>query len=318
MRVAFLGNSEFSATILDMLRKSSRHSVVCVVSSIDKKSGRGNKVIYSDVKKYALSNNLPFLQFKSVSREGEEAIRRFMPDVLVTASFGQMLKENILNLAPYGVINVHASLLPKYRGSAPINYAIINGEKKTGITIMKTALSLDSGDMILKKELDISDDETAGDLLKRLSIVGGELLISALDKIEDGVATFTPQNEEEASYYPKLDKDMSFIDFDKTAKQIKDFCRGLNPWPVARVKYRDSIIKVYEACPYDNFENINLAEFKSGDIVFSSGKKGLVVKCSGGLVRLKRVQAENSKVMDDTSFLNGKKLEVGCNLGENK
>ena len=317
MRVAFLGNSEFSVTVLDMLRKS-RHLVVCVVSSIDKQSGRGNKIVYSDVKKYAISHNIPFLQFKSVSREGEEAIRRFMPDVLVTASFGQMLKENILNLAPYGVINVHASLLPKYRGSAPINYAIINGEKKTGITIMKTALSLDSGDMILKKDIDIGNDETAGDLLKRLSILGGELLNSALDKIEDGTAILTPQNEEEASYYPKLDKNMSFIDFDKTAKQIKDFCRGLNPWPVARVNYKGNVIKVYEATPYDNVENINLASVKSGDIVVASGKKGLVVKCSGGLVRLKRVQAENSKLMDDTSFLNGRKLEVGSNLGENK
>ena len=150
MKVAFLGCSNFSSIVLDRLLKS-HHEVVCVVSSLDKKVGRGGKVEYGELKKFALSHNLPLLQYKSVSKEGFDEIKSFAPDVLVTASFGQLLKQNILSLAKYGCINVHASLLPKYRGSAPINWAIISGEKQSGITIMQTALKLDSGDMILTK-----------------------------------------------------------------------------------------------------------------------------------------------------------------------
>ena len=180
MRVAFLGNNEFSRIVLDRLIKSG-HFVVCVVASPDKEVGRGKKVVKSDFKNYVDSKKIPLLSFKNVSKDGEEAIRSFMPDVLVTASFGQILRENILNLAPYGVINVHASLLPKYRGSAPVNYAIINGERETGVTIMQTALSLDSGDIILSKSLDILEDENALELTNRLAYLGGEALVEALD-----------------------------------------------------------------------------------------------------------------------------------------
>ena len=319
MRVAFLGNNEFSKIVLDALLKSS-HYVVCVVSSIDKEVGRGKKVVTSDFKNYVTSKNLPLLSFKNVSREGEEAIRSFRPDVLVTASFGQLLKENILDLAPYGVINVHASLLPKYRGSAPVNYAIINGEKETGVTIMQTELTLDTGDIILRQSLDIDDDETAGGLTTRLAYLGGELLVKALDKMETGDITRTKQDEGLATTYKKLDKKMSYINFDKSVKEIKDFVRGLIPWPISRVKYKDIDILVHQVEPFNNFQNINLNEYKNGDIVLSNSKIGLVVKCRDGLVRLSTIQLPNGKVLEDKAVLNGRKLDEGVclNAGDTK
>lgn len=315
MRVAFLGCSKFSSIVLDRLLKS-HHKVVCVVSSLDKKVGRGGKVEFSDIKKYALAQKLPILQFKSVSKEGAELIKSYQPDVLVTASFGQILNKNILELAKYGCINVHASLLPLYRGSAPINWAIINGEKQTGITIMQTVLKLDAGDMLLKESLPIFDNETAGELLIRLARLGGECLINALNQLEEGSAKFEKQKEELSSYYPKLDKNMSYIDFEKTGNQIKNFVRGLSPWPLARVSYKGQPLIVYEAQPYDNIENIDLSQFENGEVVWASGKKGLVVKCKDGLCLLKVIQAPNSKKMESKAYLNGKKIEIKTNLSK--
>ena len=319
MRVAFLGNNEFSRIVLERLIKSG-HFVVCVVASPDKEVGRGKKVVKSDFKNYVDSKKIPLLSFKNVSRDGEEAIRSFMPDVLVTASFGQILRENILNLAPYGVINVHASLLPKYRGSAPVNYAIINGETETGVTIMQTALSLDSGDIILSKSLDILEDENALELTNRLAYLGGEALVEALDKMESGDFTLTKQDESLATTYRKLDKNMSYINFDKSVKEIKNFVRALIPWPIARVKYNGGDILVYESKSYNNDENIDLSSFHNGDIVEASSKKGLIVKCRDGLVRLSKIQIAGGKVLEDKAFLNGRKLEIKTNLmlGESK
>lgn len=311
MKVAFLGNSEFSQIVLEKLL-TSKHLVVCVVSNVDKQTGRGRKILTSPFKQFVKSKNLPLLEFKSVSKEGEEAIRHFHPDVLVTASFGQILKDNILNLAPYGVVNVHASLLPKYRGSAPINYAIINGEATTGITIMKTELSLDTGDIMLQKSLDILDDETAGELTIRLAHLGGEALLEALDKMEEDSILFTPQDDNLATMYRRLDKDMSYINFNKSMLEIKNFCRGLNPWPISRVNYKGADFLVYKVDCVNSFEcDIN---YKAGDIASCSSKSGLIVKCRDGFVRLSKIQAPGGKILDDTAFLNGKKLELGVNL----
>ena len=315
MKVAFLGCSQFSTIVLDRLMQS-HHQVVCVVSSIDKESGRGKHIELSEIKKYALSHNLPILQYKRVSKEGEEDIKKFAPDVLVTASFGQMLKENILNLAPYGVINVHASLLPKYRGSAPINYCIINGEKETGITIMQTALAMDSGDIILQKSLPIDYLDNASDLTLKLAHLGGECIVEGLDLLEKGQAKFVKQNEDEMTYFPKLNKEMSYIDFDKTAGQIHDFVRGVNPWPLARVNLNGEPLIVYSATPFNNFQNVNLDDYKHGEVVFATGKKGLIVRCYDGLVSLDIIQAPNGKKMEAKSYLNGKKIDVKTNLSK--
>lgn len=312
MKIAFLGSSEFSKIVLEKLF-TSRHKVMCAVCNLDKETGRGHKVVFSPVKEFCLKNNIPLFQYKSVSKQGYDDIKSLNPDVLVTASFGQILKQNILDLAPLGVINVHSSLLPSYRGSCPVNWVLINGETITGVTIMKTDIGLDTGDMILKKQVDILENETAGELLLRLAGIGADLLLQALDKIENKTATYTKQDESKSSYYPMLDKFSGKINFNLTATQIVNLCRGLNPWPLCFIGDTAEKIKIYSAKVYnpteeekEQFKNFNL-----GQVVISSPKKGLVLKCNGGFVLLDIIQAPNTKAMNSKAFLNGRSIEVG-------
>ena len=311
MKIAFLGSSEFSLTVLKALYNSS-HQVVCVVTNVDKVSGRGQKVVSPIVKTFAIQNNIPVLQFNKVSLEGFDQIKSFNPDVLITASFGQILKQNILDLAPHGVINVHSSLLPKYRGSAPINWAIIKGETVTGVTIMKTNIGLDTGDMMLKKSLDIMPGETAGELSERLAILGADALLETLKDLESGDCTFTPQKEEESSYYPMLNKQMAKIDFNNNCQDIINLVRGLNPWPICYMidkNNEQNIIKVLKATEYKTQQEFN--DFLNGQVVLSNPKTGLVVKCNNGYLSLDVIQAPNSKAMPSKSYLNGKTIDIG-------
>lgn len=315
MKIAFLGTPEFSKIVLDSLHNS-KHQVVCVVTNLDKESGRGHKIVYSPVKQYALDNNIPVLQYKSISKEGFDDIKAYNPDVLITASFGQILRQNILELAPYGVVNVHTSLLPEYRGSCPINWVVINGEKTTGVTIMQTNAGLDTGDIISQTTLDILPDETAGELTLRLANLGADLLLKTLEDIENNNYTRTPQDEAKSSYYPMLNKEMAKIDFNKTAKEIQNLCNGLNPWPICYVvldSKTNQNLKVYKAKPFEAKADlpITLKVHQNGEVVFSSNKTGLVVKCSDGYVLLDIIQAPNSKQMSSKVYLNGKSIPVG-------
>ncbi len=319
MKVVFLGSSDFSLTVLKALLNS-HHIVLACVVGVDKKVGRGGKIEYSPVKKFCLAQNIPFFQYKSISKQGFDSISNLHPDVLVSASFGQILRQNILDLAPYGVINVHASILPKYRGSCPANWVVINGEKQTGVTIMQTALSLDTGDVLMQKAFDIKENETAGELLCRLALLGAEMLPQALDLIESGKAVFTRQNESEASYYPMLKRETSAIDFSKSARGITNFCLGLNPWPVAWTVANGEVIKVYKAIPQQNIWGLDLNNYQCGEVAKSTGKSGLVVKCADGLVLLDMVQMPNGKILSSKALLNGKKIAEGtmlCDKGEN-
>lgn len=313
MKVVFLGSSDFSLTVLKSLLNS-QHKVLACVMGLDQKVGRGGRVEYSPVKKFCLSQDIPFFQYKSISKQGFNDISSLHPDVLVTASFGQILRQNILGLAPYGVINVHASLLPKYRGSCPANWVIINGEKQTGVTIMQTALSLDTGDMLMQKAFDIKEDETAGGLLCRLATLGAEMLPQALDLIESGKAVFTKQDENKSSYYPMLKRETSAIDFSKTAREISNYCLGLNPWPVAWTVANDEVLKVYKATPQNNIWGLDIDSYKCGEVARANGKSGLVVRCGDGLVLLDMVQAPNGKVLSSKALLNGKKIAEGTLL----
>ncbi|MBQ3047699.1 MAG: methionyl-tRNA formyltransferase [Clostridia bacterium] len=311
MKIAFLGSSEFSLTVLKALYNSN-HKIVCVVTNVDKVSGRGHKVVSPIVKTFALENNIPVLQYNKVSLEGYDQIKSYKPDVLITASFGQILKQNILDLAPFGVINVHSSLLPKYRGSAPINWAIIKGETVTGVTIMKTNIGLDTGDIILKRALDILPTETAGELSERLSILGAQVLLEALEDLQNGKCTFTPQNEQESSYYPMLNKQMAKIDFNNNCQDIVNLVRGLNPWPICYIVDKNNeqnIIKVLKVSNY--YVGQDFSAYQNGQVVLSSSKTGLIVKCSDGYLSLDVIQAPNSKAMPAKNYLNGKTIEVG-------
>lgn len=320
MKIAFLGSSEFSKIVLQSLVESNKHQVVCVVCNLDKPTGRGHKLEPCVVKKFALEKNIPVLQFKSVSAEGEEQIKAFNPDALVTASFGQLLKQNILDLAPHGVINVHSSLLPKYRGSCPVNWAIMEGETLTGVTIMKTNIGLDTGDMILSKTLEINPTETAGELTLRLAHLGAVALLEVLDLIENNKAKFTPQDESKSSYYPMLNKELGKIDFNLTAQQICNKVRGLNPWPLCYVTLKNNqdeivLLKVLSASEYITKDaSLNGANFEVGQVALSSSKHGLIVKCSDGFVSLDIIKAPNSKEMPAKAYLNGKQIAVGTSL----
>ena len=349
MKIAFLGQAEISKIVLEKLYNS--HEIVCVVTNLDKESGRGKKTTFSPVKAFALSKNIPLLQFKSISKEGYDAVKSYAPDVLITASFGQILRKNILELASHGVINLHPSLLPKYRGSAPINWAIIQGEKTTGLTIMQTAEGIDNGDIILQESVEILPDETATELGIRLFEFGSDLLLKALNLLEKGKVTYTKQDETCASFFPKLNKEMGKIDFNKTAQEIQNLANGLNSWPLCFVENKKELtenvnfqteptekivqknygITETNATNNNNYNDIAHSEpeiikvykakpvdfkidtttFKNGQVVLSNPKQGLVVKCKDGLVLLDIIQAPNSKAMPSKAYLNGKKIPVG-------
>lgn len=305
MKIIFLGTPDFSSTILQALINS-KHKVVGVVTQPDKPCGRGQKLVSSPVKILAEKYNIPVFQFRRISKECEP-LKELGADIMVTAAYGQILKQNVLDLTPKGVINVHASLLPKYRGSSPIQWSIIKGEKTTGVTIMQTDIGMDTGDIILSKSLMIGEEETAGELFERLSKLGCECLLQALELIENGKATKTPQDNNLMSYYPMLDKDSGIINFDCSAKDIINLVRGLNPWPVAFVyldKSQNLRLKVYKASKVENTSNL-----PNGVIISKDSKQGLVVKCSDGAVRFDLIQSAGTKILSCYDYLRGRKIQ---------
>ena len=304
MKIIFLGTPDFSASVLEALINS-KHEVVGVVTQPDKPSGRGQKLIASPVKILAEKHNIPVYQFTRISKECD-VLKSLNADLMVTAAYGQILRQNVLDLTPKGVYNVHASLLPKYRGSSPIQWCVINGEQTTGVTIMKTDIGVDTGDMVLAKSIEIGKEETAGELFDRLSILGCEALLEALDLIEKGAETYTKQDHNSASHYPMLNKDSGLIDFSKTADEIVNLCRGLNPWPVAFVNIDETNrLKVYKASKADVD-----CQYPIGKVIFADDKKGFVVACSDGAVSLDIIQSAGTKAMNAKDYLRGRKLSI--------
>lgn len=301
MKIIFLGTPQFAENILQKLL-TTHHKVLAVVTQPDKPCGRGHKVEMSPVKKLALLNDIPVHQFKSITKEGD-ILKEYNANIIITAAFGQILRANVLEMCPLGVINVHASILPKYRGSCPVPWVLIHGESRAGVTIMQTEAGIDTGDMILTKETDILPQENAGELLERLSHIGADALIEALEQIENKTAKYTKQDETQMSYFPMLNKDMGKIDFNKTATEIVNLIRGLNPWPVAFVLDGESRIKVYSGA-----EIVFEGTQANGTIISADDKRGIVVKCANGAVLLDTIQAANSKKMSSKDYLRGNKL----------
>jgi len=326
--IAFFGTPSFAAVSLQALIGSGRN-VVCVVTQPDKPVGRGGRVEYPPVKKLALENNIPVLQPDKISKE-LELLDQYKPDIIVTCAFGQILRQNVLDYCKHGVINVHASLLPKYRGASPIQQAIINGETKTGVTIMQTDIGMDTGDIILAKEIDIHEDETAGELFERLSVLGASTLLEALELISSGRAVRTPQNHSKATHIPMIKKEHGKIDFSKSAKDIQNHVRGMNPWPVAFCTLNDELVRIYKAiqviCVSNDPEKsvvckengvvceTNNPGDKQKQVVgqiIKADKNGLYVQCGEGILSIEQLQASGGKVMNFRDFLNGKKIQVG-------
>lgn len=314
MKIVFFGTPQFSVNTLQALINSS-HTVLAVVSQPDKPNGRNKKLLPPPVKLLAEKYGIPVYQFQKIRVEGVEKLKELNADCFVTCAYGQILSKEILDIPKYGVINVHGSLLPKYRGAAPVQWSIINGEKTSGITILKSDVGVDDGPIILKRELEIENGETANSLFQKLSVLGAEVLIEALSKIEDGTATYTKQNEEESSVCKMLKKEMSQIDFSMDAIQIVRLINGINSWPVAKLTVGNVLLKIYQAQFLDEDEVIainNLCKtFKVGQVVVASTKTGLIIKAKNGYIKCLQVQPENGKIMGSTSFLNGKKIEVG-------
>lgn len=309
MNLIFLGTPEFGANVLKQIAKSN-HKILAVVCQPDKPSGRGNKLISPPVKMLAQELGLPVYQFEKIRRDGVETLKSLNADIMVTAAYGQILSQEIIDICPNGIINVHGSLLPKYRGASPIQQSIINGEEYTGVTIMKTEAGIDTGDMLLSEKCKIEPQDTYGTLSEKLSQIGANLCVRALDLIESNKAVFIPQNNELATHTKMFKKEDCFIDFNKTSCQIVNFVRGLNPNPIALFSLNNETYKVFSAKSI-NYEGTE----PNGTILEANSKKGLIVKCSDSAVEIVEMTAPNSKCMLAKSYLNGKSLTVGsvCN-----
>jgi methionyl-tRNA formyltransferase len=309
-----MGTPDFAATILDKIIQSG-HEVIGVVTQPDKQKGRGKEFSAPPVKELALANHLPVYQPTKVrDPEFVETVREMAPEVIVVAAFGQLLPKSLLDIPPFGCINVHASLLPKYRGAAPIQYSIINGEEETGITIMYMDVQLDTGDMILQAKTTITEEETGGSLHDKLAVLGAHLLIEALVKVKEGTANRIPQEDSQATYVKILDKDMGRIDFSLPAKKIEQLIRGLNPWPSAYTYLEGKTLKLWQA-EVEN-ENPEYKTVQPGEIV-EVRKDCVVVTTGEGLLVIKELQLEGKKRMTADAFLRGYSIPVGTKLGNN-
>lgn len=311
-----MGTPDFAVDTLDAIVKAG-HEVLMVVTQPDKAKGRGKKLQYTPVKEKALEYNLPVTQPEKVREESFMVeLENLAPDVIVVVAFGQILPERILNIPKYGCINVHASLLPAYRGAAPIQWAVIDGLEESGVTTMYMEKGLDTGDIIMQSRLTLAADETGGSLFDRLASEGATLLIQTLQELEAGTATKTKQDDSKSSYAKMLTKDMGNLDFAQDAIVLERLIRGLNPWPSAFTKLGDKTLKIYEAQVLSNAEVVELNKdvCKPGEII-AVDKKSFTVKCGIGALRIMNLQLEGKKRMDTAAFLLGYKMEIGGMLG---
>lgn len=308
MRIIYMGTPDFAVAPLKAIYDSG-HEIVAVVTQPDKKAERGNKITVSAVKTLALSLGLKVLQYDKIRRrENVEELKSLNAELIVTCAFGQILSQKIIDLAPYGIYNIHASMLPKYRGAAPIQWAVIDGEKQTGVTVMKTDIGIDTGDIILDKRIDISGEDTSLSMFNKLSALGAEAILEAIRLTESGSVVFKKQDETLATHTRMLNKEDGIIDFSLSYDKIDCLVRGMNPWPSAYTYYNNSMLKFWAVEP------CNLCG-KCGEVLVADDKEGLVVACGGGSLRVTEIQGENAKRMKTTDYLRGKKIAVGSILG---
>ena len=335
MKIVFMGTPDFAKESLEAIYNSG-NEVLAVVTNPDKPKGRGMKMIASPVKEFALEKNLKIYQPTKVRNNTEfiEEIKTLNPDLLCVVAYGKILPKELLDIPKYGAINVHGSLLPEYRGAAPIQWAVLNGDKKTGVTTMFMDIGMDTGDMILKEETIIGEDETTGELWDRLSKIGANLLVKTIKKIEaipnkenktlEEIKKLVGAEKQDKSFTlaPMLEKEMAKIDWNKSSKEIKNLVRGLNPIMGAYSFLNGKKIKFWkiDIMPIEELEKIfpEIKEYESrmkklepGTIAFADNKKGIFIKTGDSFIKVLELQGENSKKMDYRSFLNGNKLQAG-------
>lgn len=315
MKVIFMGTPDFAVGTLRAIIEAG-HEVSLVVTQPDKPKGRGGKMAISAVKEAALEYELPIFQPDRIRKEENIAyLRQYEADVIVVVAFGQILPKEILEMPKYGCVNVHASLLPKYRGAAPIQWAVIEGEKVSGVTTMHMDEGLDTGAILLQREIELAEDETGGSLFDRLSQVGAELLVETLKGLEKGTISERAQDDSLASHTSIIKKSFGEIDFTKPAKEIECLIRGLNPWPSAFTHYNGKLLKIWKARVLTEEEakgqlSADFPEVKAGEIVGIT-KHSLFIKTGEGLLSVLELQLEGKKRMEIDAFLRGVQIKEG-------
>lgn len=306
MKIIYMGTPDFAVPALKALANS-EHTVCAVFTQPDKPRGRKMIMTPPDVKVCAQELDIPVYQPQSMkSEEALEIINNYDPDVIIVAAYGQIIPKTVLDAPKYGCVNIHGSLLPKYRGASPIQQSVLNGDKITGVTTMLMDVGIDTGDILLTKETEIGENETSGELFDRLADLGGELILETLKALEEGSVTPVKQDESLSSHTSKIDKSLCPIDFTKSADEVHNKVRGLNPWPVATTKICGKNVKVYST---------KLCE-KSGKCGHVISTKPLIVACGEGSVEICEIQPEGKKRMSTEAFLAGHKIEIGDVIGQ--
>lgn len=324
MKIVFMGTPDFAVPALKALAESAKHEVSLVVTQPDRPRGRSGKPAPSDVKLCAEQYGIPVFQPEKVREEASvERLRRENADIFVVAAFGQLLPKTILEMPRFGCINIHGSLLPAYRGAAPVQWAVLDGQKEAGDTIMQMNEGLDTGDILMQENIPLSADETAGSLYDKLSSMGGPLLLKALDAIEEGNVTPVPQGDSGTHYAKMLRKEMGNIDWTKSAEEIGRLVRGLNPWPSAYTHWNGKMLKIWMAEPVtqeelsalgcDEKNGMDLKEAQPGTVMIVT-KDTLMVQTGNGLLALTELQMEGKKRMPVQAFLMGCRLQTGEKL----
>ncbi|MBR6909737.1 MAG: methionyl-tRNA formyltransferase [Lachnospiraceae bacterium] len=313
MKIVFMGTPDFAAGALKAIIEAG-HEVTLVVTQPDRAKGRSDKLIPSPVKEVALEHNIPVFQpLKIKTPEAVAELRKYDADIFVVAAFGQIISQEILDMPRYGCVNIHASLLPKYRGASPIQRVILDGEKKTGVTIMQMDAGIDTGDMLYKVETEISDEDTFETLHDRLTGIGAEAIVEALPLIESGELVPEKQDDSQSCYAKLIKKEMGKIDFNKSAAEVSRLVRGMNPWPSAYTFLSGKQMKVWRVSVLPQTDE-NTGKAVPGEIVELT-KDGITVKCGEGSVKILELQLEGKKRMAAKDFLLGAKPEVGSILG---
>ena len=310
MRIVFMGTPDFSVPTLQALIDSP-HELVGVFTQPDRPKGRGGKVQMSPVKELALKHDIPVFQPLKMRLDGLEPLRELKPDLCVTAAFGQILSQEVLDVPPMGTVNVHASLLPRHRGAAPIQWAILSGDEVAGVTTMYSDKGIDTGDMLLKCETPILPEDTAGTLSDKLAQMGAELLLETLRQIEAGTCPRTRQDDALATYDPKIEKEMGHINFGEGTQQCLNRVRAMSPWPCAYAQLGEGVLKIWRAQAAEWAETA-----VPGTVLKADRKTGLIVATADGAMELCEIQAPNAKRMDAKAFLLGHAIEEGKLLSE--
>ena len=310
LNIIFMGTPDFARDSLEAIYKAG-YNILAVVTNPDRPKGRGMKMIASDVKEFAIRHNFPVYQPDKIKDNTEfiEEMKKLQPDVICVVAYGKILPKDILNIPPYGCINVHASLLPKYRGAAPIQWAVLNGDPLTGVTTMYMDEGMDTGDIILKEEVSISNNETTGELWERLSIIGGKLLVETIKQVETKIAPRIPQGSN-YTMAPMLSKEMAKIDWENmSSNQIKNLVRGLNPIMGAYTLYQNKKIKLWKIEIVEELPK-EIIEELPGQIIMANDKQGLYIKTIDGIIKVLEIQGENAKRMNIEDYLRGNHMEV--------